>query len=183
MKWELNNSQARQLADGSGYGPRLLKSLRPLLQTDISAEEQVLLKQLANWNGDHTLNGVAPTLFNQLVYQLTDAAMRDELGDSFFDNLLATRVLDVALRRLAAAPDSPGWDNPNTPPKETKPATQDIQINFPENIGTAIGEAVAKGVAQIPPMSVNMPKMKRTPVRGKDGMIMHTIDEPMTANY
>ena len=34
---------ALQLDNGSGYGPRLLKSLLPLLQTDISAEEQVLL--------------------------------------------------------------------------------------------------------------------------------------------
>lgn len=120
VKWNLDNSKALQLDNGSGYGPRLLKSLLPLLQTDISAEEQVLLKQLANWNGDHTLNGVAPTLFNQLVYQLTDAAMRDELGDSFFDNLLATRVLDVALPRLAADADSPWWDNRNTPAKEDR---------------------------------------------------------------
>ena len=120
VKWNLENSQALQLDNGSGYGPRLLKQLLPLLQTNASAEEQVLLKQLANWNGDHTLNGIAPTLFNQLVYQLTDAAMRDELGERFFDNLLATRVLDIALPRLAADADSPWWDNRNTPAKENR---------------------------------------------------------------
>jgi penicillin amidase len=123
VKWNLDNSKALQLDSGSGYSQRLLQPLLPVLQATASSEEQALVQLLADWDGEHSLDGIAPTLFNQLVYQLTDAAMRDELGDSFFDNLLATRVLDVALPRLAADADSPWWDNRNTPAQEDRAAT------------------------------------------------------------
>jgi len=123
VKWNLDNSKALQLDSGSGYSQRLLQPLLPVLQATASSEEQALVQLLADWDGEHSLDGIAPTLFNQLVYQLTDAAMRDELGDSFFDNLLSTRVLDVALPRLAADADSPWWDNRNTPAQEDRAAT------------------------------------------------------------
>ncbi|MBX9913363.1 MAG: penicillin acylase family protein [Pseudomonadaceae bacterium] len=123
VKWNLDNSQALQLDSGSGYSQRLLQPLLPVLQATASADEQALVQLLADWDGEHNLDGIAPTLFNQLVYQLTDAAMRDELGDSFFDTLLSTRVLDVALPRLAADADSPWWDNRNTPAQEDRAAT------------------------------------------------------------
>jgi len=123
VKWNLENSQALQLDTGSGYSQRLLQPLLPVLQAAASAEEQPLVQLLADWNGEHRLDGIAPTLFNQLLYQLTDATMRDELGDSFFDNLLSTRVLDVALPRLAADADSPWWDNRSTPAKEDRAST------------------------------------------------------------
>ena len=123
VKWNLDNSKALQLDSGSGYSQRLLQPLLPVLQATASNEEQALVQLLADWDGEHNLDGIAPTLFNQLVYQLTDAAMRDELGDSFFDNLLSTRVLDVALPRLAADADSPWWDNRNTPAQEDRAAT------------------------------------------------------------
>jgi penicillin G amidase len=120
VKWNLENSKALQLDTGSGYSQRLLQPLLPILQASASAAEQPLVQLLADWDGQHTLDGIAPTLFNQLVFQLADGAMHDELGDSFFDNLLATRVLDVALPRLAADTDSPWWDNRNTPAKEDR---------------------------------------------------------------
>ena len=73
------------------------------------------------------LNGrsLAATLFNQLLYQLSVAAMADELPAGFFDSLLATRVLDSALPRLtaddlrclpdpAATPPAPAIDSADT---------------------------------------------------------------------
>jgi penicillin amidase len=46
--------------------------------------------------------------------------MRDELGDAFFDSLLQTRVLDVALPRLTADAQSPWWDRRGTAPVESR---------------------------------------------------------------
>jgi penicillin amidase len=63
---------------------------------------------------------VGTTLFNEFVFDLIHDAMHDELGDGFFDSLLATRVINAALPRLVADPDSPWWDNRNTPAKETR---------------------------------------------------------------
>lgn len=64
-------------------------------------------------------------------------------------------------------------NEPNEEPKDQGPDLQQI--------GAGITEAIARGISQMPPLEVKMPSMKRTPVRGKDGVIMHTIDEPMMA--
>lgn len=111
VKWDLNNSQALQLDPGTGYPQRLLAPLAADLRAASSdAEEQALVEQLLSWDGQHTLDATAATLFNQLVYQLAFEAMADELGEAFFTNLLQTRTLDSALPRLAADAGSPWWD-------------------------------------------------------------------------
>jgi penicillin amidase len=112
VKWDLHNSQALQLDPGSGYGPRLLAPILDELRAAAADDrERALVEQLASWNGEHELDSIAASLFNQLVYQLSAQAMRDELGEAFFDNLLYTRTLDVALPRLTADATSPWWDD------------------------------------------------------------------------
>jgi penicillin amidase len=123
VKWDLQNSQALQLDVGSGYAQRLLKPLLPMIRAAASADEQELVKLLTDWNGEHNLDDIAPTVFNQLVYQLAYEAMGDEMGESFFSTLITTRVIDFALPRLAAEPDSPWWDNRATPAKEDRAET------------------------------------------------------------
>ncbi|WP_271410170.1 penicillin acylase family protein [Pseudomonas sp. Q1-7] len=121
VKWDLYNSQALQLDTGTGYGPRLLAPLLEELHAAAAdAREKALVEQLADWDGDHSLDSLAATLFNQFTYELARAALHDELGDAFFDSLLQTRVLDSALPRLAADADSPWWDRLDTPRKETR---------------------------------------------------------------
>jgi penicillin amidase len=85
--------------------------------------ELKLVEQLAQWKGDYPLDSTSATVFNQLLFNLADAAMRDELGNDFFETLLSTRVIDAALPRLAANADSPWWDNRSTLAKETRADT------------------------------------------------------------
>ena len=72
------------------------------------------------------------------------------------------------------------------------PQASPSAINMPEQIGGALAQNLAQTVAPIiaqsmaqamqslPPLQVNQPRMKRTPVRDpQTGLIMHTIDEPM----
>lgn len=121
VKWDLGNSQALQLDPGSGYAPRLLAPiLDELRAAAANQEEQQLVERLVGWNGDHELDSIPATLFNQLAYELTRAAMQDELGDAFFDSLLQTRVLDAALPRLTADGQSPWWDKRGTAPVESR---------------------------------------------------------------
>ena len=101
----------QQLDPGNGYSQRLLKPLLPILQATVSANEQELVQLLTDWNGEHNINDIAPTIFNQFVYQLAYEAMRDEMGESFFKTLINTRAIDFALPRLATESDSPWWDN------------------------------------------------------------------------
>lgn len=121
VKWDTQNSQALQLDPSTGYGPRvlapILDELRAAAATD---EERALAEQLAKWNGDHALDSVAATLFNQLTYQLAHEAMADELGEVFFDSLLQTRALDTALPRLTANADSPWWNRQGSEQRESR---------------------------------------------------------------
>jgi penicillin amidase len=124
VKWDLSNSQALQLELGTGYQQRLLAPLAADLRAAADdAEEQALIEQLLSWDGQHTLDATAATLFNQLAYQLTFEAMADELGEAFFTNLLQTRALDSALPRLAADASSPWWDNRGSAAVESRADT------------------------------------------------------------
>lgn len=121
VKWSNEANQKLQLGTTTGYGPRTLAPLLPVLREVVSDPAQLkLVEQLAQWQGDYPLDSVNATVFNQFLYDLADAAMRDELGNDFFETLLSTRVIDAALPRLAANADSPWWDNRNTPDKETR---------------------------------------------------------------
>ena len=124
MKWNLENSQTLQLGTTTAYGPRLLAPLLPVLREVVKDPAELkLVEQLAQWKGDYPLDSTSATLFNQFLFNLTDATMRDELGNDFFETLLSTRVIDAALPRLAATADSPWWDNRNTLGKETRSDT------------------------------------------------------------
>ena len=121
VKWSNEANQKLQLGTTTGYGPRTLAPLLPVLREVVSDPAQLkLVEQLAQWPGDYPLDSVSATVFNQFLYDLADAAMRDELGNDFFETLLSTRVIDAALPRLAASADSPWWDSRNTPNKETR---------------------------------------------------------------
>lgn len=124
VKWNLKNSQALQLGTTTGYGPRVLTALLPVLRKVVSDPAELkLVEQLAQWQGDYPLESTSATLFNQLLFSLADAAMQDELGDAFFDILLTTRLVDEALPRLIANPTSPWWDNRHTLAKESRADT------------------------------------------------------------
>ncbi|PVZ61446.1 penicillin acylase family protein [Pseudomonas sp. B1(2018)] len=124
VKWDLENSQKLQLGTTTAYGPRLLAPLLPVLREVVSDPAELkLVEQLAQWKGDYPLDSTSATLFNQLLFNLTDATMHDELGNDFFETLLSTRVIDAALPRLAASADSPWWDNRSTLGKETRADT------------------------------------------------------------
>ena len=124
VKWDLEASQELQLGTTTVYGPRLLAPLLPVLREVVSDPAELkLVEQLSQWQGDYPLESTSATLFNQFLFNLADTAMRDELGNDFFETLLSTRVIDAALPRLAANADSPWWDNRNTPGKETRADT------------------------------------------------------------
>ncbi|WWF45529.1 penicillin acylase family protein [Pseudomonas trivialis] len=111
VKWNVTNSQALQLGTTTAFGPRLLAPLLPVLREVVKDPAQLqLVEQLAAWKGDYPLDSTSATLFNQFLFNLTEAAFHPKLGDALFKTLLSTRVIDAALPRLAASADSPWWD-------------------------------------------------------------------------
>ena len=117
-------SQAMQLDVQTGYGPRVLRPLLPVLREVVTdPAERALVERLAAWDGSHAPDRVEPTVFNQLLYALARGAMADEMGPLQFKNLLGTRALDLALPRLAADADAPWWDDRATPARESRADT------------------------------------------------------------
>ena len=124
IQWNLLNTQALQLSTQTSYFRRVLNPLLPLLSEVVRDPlERSVFDSLTLWDGQYTPLNIPPTVFTQFLYELTKAAMADELGDMQFKNLLGTRALDVALPRLAEDEDSPWWDNISTKEVETR---QDI---------------------------------------------------------
>jgi len=121
VSWNLQNSQALQLDERTAYGPRVLKPLIPVLRASVTDPlELSLIDLLAEWDGRHNRESIAPTVFNQFLYELAKSAMADEMGEVLFQNLSRTRALDHALPRLAADAASPWWDDRTTPAVETR---------------------------------------------------------------
>ncbi|MFB4248595.1 MULTISPECIES: penicillin acylase family protein [Pseudomonas] len=124
VKWDLENTQKLQLGTTTAYGPRLLAPLLPVLREVVGAPEELkLVEQLARWQGDYPLDSTSATLFNQFLFELANATFHEKLGDAYFDALIQARVVDAALPRLAADPDSPWWDNRTTPQRESRADT------------------------------------------------------------
>jgi penicillin amidase len=121
LQWNQLNTESLQLSTQTQYYWRVLGPL----MADLSAVvhdplERSVFDSLANWDGQYTVNNIPPTVFTQFLYELTKAAMADELSPAQFTNLLGTRALDKALPRLAADEHSPWWDNVKTPKIETR---------------------------------------------------------------
>lgn len=119
--WTVEHTQALQLDETTDYGPRVLRPLLPLLRamTRDDPEQRALVDQLSAWDGRHEPDSIAPTVFNQFLYELARAAMADEMGPQFA-NLLRTRAIDHALPGLMADPASPWWDQQRTAQVETR---------------------------------------------------------------
>ena len=121
IKWDSKASESLQLDVQSGYAKRVLEPLLPVLQGVVTdPAERSLLDQLAQWDGGYTLDSVAATVFNQLLYELAHTTMADKLGELQFKNLLGTRALDSALPRLAADASSPWWNRRETAQLDTR---------------------------------------------------------------
>ncbi|RMS87376.1 Penicillin amidase protein [Pseudomonas savastanoi] len=124
IKWDLAASKALQLGTQTDYAPSILKPLIPVLRSVVSDPDEIaLVERLASWKGDYPVDSVGATLFNQFLFDLTEETFHDELGDTMFETLLSTRVLDAALPRLAADADSPWWNNRNSPHEESRANT------------------------------------------------------------
>lgn len=55
-----------------------------------------------------------------------------------------------------------------------------ITANLAQAVGPIISQTISQTMQSLPPLQVNQPRMKRTPVRDpKTGFILHTIDEPV----
>lgn len=118
-RWTPEDAQALQQDVTSLYGPELLRHMLPAVQAQTPLEAQ-LLQQLSQWDGSHSIDSINATVFTQWLYEISREALLDELGPSFYAQLLKTRAIDHALPRLLADARSPWWDKRDTAEVETR---------------------------------------------------------------
>lgn len=71
--------------------------------------------QLLNeWNGDHQVDVIAPTIFYKLLYKVLENIFLDEMGDKDFSQIVSTHMMERTFPSLFENDSSIWWDNVNT---------------------------------------------------------------------
>jgi penicillin G amidase len=69
---------------------------------------------LKNWNADFTTESVAATIYMKLIYVYLEETLKDEMGDSLFDQFLNTHVQKRTINHLIGNRNSIWWDKVTT---------------------------------------------------------------------
>jgi penicillin amidase len=89
--------------------------LLKLSETNFDPLEKGALEKLATWDGGHSPDQSAPTIYYAVLYQILCAAMTDEMGVDAFKTFLETHLFMRSYPNLIKAGSSPWWDDVNTP--------------------------------------------------------------------
>ena len=90
-------------------------------------------KILQNWNGDHQVRDVAPTIFSMLLSYIMENTMADELGDDDYQAFNSSHVMKRTIAVIIKNDSSLWWDNIHTEAvKETR------QMIFAQSFDQAI---------------------------------------------
>lgn len=94
-------------------GNEIVKVITASGQT-LSEKEQEALNLLANWDGNHQLSDLAPTIYYKALYHILYMAMVDESGEEIFDALNTTHLMMRTYPKLIFKNESKWWDNVTT---------------------------------------------------------------------
>ncbi len=76
---------------------------------------------LEQWEGDHQIDGVAPTIFYKLLAHIAENTFADELGTADYQIFVTTHLMKRTLPQMLQNDSSLWWDNIHTPDtKETR---------------------------------------------------------------
>jgi penicillin amidase len=78
------------------------------------------LQALADWDGAYTLQNVAGSIYNVLIYQIQQAALQDEMGAEAFDLYMGSHLQKRSLADLVDSDSSLWWDDVQTPVIESR---------------------------------------------------------------
>jgi penicillin amidase len=79
-----------------------------------TADEIFGLFLLSNWQGGHSLDDLAPSVYYLTLAAVTEKMMEDEMGEALFEMFRNTHQMKYAYTALLSDPQSPWWDNNQT---------------------------------------------------------------------
>ena len=124
QRWTTEQLQAVQTDIKISYHRDIIDRWQAL-QADIPSLrandiQRKALDALAEWDGEHQLAAIGPTIFYEFCYQILRLGMQDEMGPDMFERFLASEIPLKALLYLHQHPDSRWWDLKSTDTRETQ---------------------------------------------------------------
>jgi len=118
----------------SAVAPKNIKNLaKSINYNSLTKNQQRALDILQLWDGSNTVDQIAPTIYNKLIYSFLKNTFKDEMGETLFNQLLNTHLMKRVIADQLSKESSIWWDNASTTDKtETK---QDIlSLSFIESV-------------------------------------------------
>jgi penicillin amidase len=119
-KWTVEDIQTLDLDVTSHMHADIAHELAAILKSVNKSEYNLIVETLAAWKGDHGVDQIAPSIYNNLLSQVMRMAMADEITDKAFESLAATSILKNTYEQFIKNENSPWWDNRQTDDKETR---------------------------------------------------------------
>ena len=123
-KWTLGEVKKVNLDVVSRMHPDIAKEIVAVLKAGGDAQFAEIISTLENWNGDHQMNDVAPSIYYNLLSHTMSLAMKDELGAGAYESIMATSLPKNSYDIFIRDENSPWWDNVGT--KDKKESRADI---------------------------------------------------------
>lgn len=115
--WSIEDSKALQLKNTSSFYPKYAKRILSFVEPK-TAWETVLFNLLKDWDGEHELESIGPTIYYNLYYKLAKQTFADELPENLFNIYMETVLAKKSFEVLIEDQHNIWWDDINTPQKE-----------------------------------------------------------------
>lgn len=113
--WTVNDVKNLQMNDSSLVYSANTKQMLSLLDVEsLNSEQTKMLKAIENWDGTHSIDNTAPTIYYKWMYNTLNMIYLDELGKDRFDVFLETMIYERSFSLVLNNQNSPWWDNINT---------------------------------------------------------------------
>jgi len=124
-KFSFEDMKTIQLDVKSHMHVEVAKEIAAVLKTTpLNENYTVVLNELQNWDGDHKVTSIAPSIYYNMLSQIIFLAMEDELGTTALKSILGTSIPRNSYHTFIRNIESPWWDNVHTTDK--KESREDI---------------------------------------------------------
>lgn len=117
LKFDVEDMKKIQADDTSSNAVKNINEILSVLEnSDIFNKEnnQKAKEILANWNGEHHLESIAPTLYYRLIFNITKETIEEKLGTKSFEVFQKSQMFFRSLSKFLFNDDSVWWDKFST---------------------------------------------------------------------
>jgi len=133
--WDIEAMKKLVMTNKSPIYPGFIKIITQNIKGTTTTEKEAL-DILKNWNGEHQLSNIAPTIYYKLIFHILHNTLGDEIGEKRFDVFLSNLTHLRAIPSLIENPNSPWWNNVTTDKVETR---DDIfKLSFTQTVNELI---------------------------------------------